>query len=46
MYASLNHQLTASQTLDLLAAQRWIVHLIVHTQRVAVLLQQDQEAIE
>ncbi len=45
MHASVNHQLTASQILDLLAAQRWIVHLIAHTQRVAVLLQQ-QDTIE
>lgn len=46
IHASVNHQLTASQTLELLAAQRWIVHLIAHTQKVAVLLQQDQEVIE
>ncbi|MHA3893113.1 Na/Pi cotransporter family protein [Acinetobacter sp. GXMZU3951] len=44
MHASVNHQLTAAQTLDLLAAQRWIVHLIAHTQRVTLLLKQDAES--
>ncbi|NCI79835.1 Na/Pi cotransporter family protein [Acinetobacter kanungonis] len=42
IHASVNHQLTASQTLELLAAQRWIVHLITHTQRVAMLLKQEE----
>ncbi|MCJ8161885.1 Na/Pi cotransporter family protein [Acinetobacter zhairhuonensis] len=43
MNASVNHQFTAAQTLELLAAQRWIVHLITHTQRVTLLLKQDED---